>query len=164
MNRDGYWIDVEKHTQYKVDTHDRWISREENANLVNLPKHIFQIIQSLNLNNEQDVDKIRLLTVYHCEIVRMRAHDTQYVFEFAKKENRKYIDEIKRFLYNVIEPGPFTIITIINLQTKELLSYLYKDIEKTKDWVVLMKSSTIHYRSNNVQKFANNLFENLNFV
>jgi hypothetical protein len=160
MNRRGFWINVENEECYEVYTHDQWMREEENARKVNTPENVIQQISTMQTINNENADKIRLLALYHCEIIRFRGHDDFVVFEFATSmENfERYLGVIKRFLESDSSGvGEFTMIHIYNLQENQSLFFRYNDPNG-----VTYSKAKIEYRSKESQIFAENLFNSQN--
>jgi len=117
-NNPGYWINAKSMVFSEIDEHANWITKKENAQILNLDSGVYDKIK--DLYSKSNRAKIAMM-VMDVGLIRCRRYDEVVSFEFTIPFNEA-VSVITEFL-NVIEiAGEASYIKMANI----------KDIENPK--------------------------------
>ena len=119
----GYWINYNKSKFFRVDEHERWIRRWQNAKKLGISKDLFD--EFGEFTPVEDREELLLYVMEKAPVMRMRGHGAQYSFEFNTRRAKKPIESIWEF--GMDYAGDYTSMYIVNFATKEVVQMLFKD-------------------------------------
>ena len=115
MNKEGYWLNAQTGSYYRIDEHARWLTRRGNPEKLDLRP---SLIDQLNgLHWQRDRLEI-LLTGMHGGLVRVRSHGAYVTFEFTVAIE-KVLPVASEFLDETGIAGPLSTFRMTNLRDRE---------------------------------------------
>ena len=122
----GYWINYVTGKMFRIDEHERWIRRWQNAKKIGVSSELFDEFDEFV--PQKDREEFLLYVMEKSPLMRMRGHGATYSFEFNTRRAKKPINAIWEF--GMDYAGDFTNMYIVNFATKETVQMLYKDFNE----------------------------------
>lgn len=122
--KDGYWINYKKKEIYRIDEHQRWITRAGNAKMVGIDDKFYD--KSLEMDRETLI--LSVLAKY--PMMRVRGHGEYVTFEF----NSEDIDLVSDIIFQFCEReeiGEGVIINIFNFKTNKRFNCRMDDLSRS---------------------------------
>ena len=119
----GYWINYRTGKVFRIDEHERWIRRWQNAKKLGISEDLFDEFDEFT--PEKDRDEFLMYVMEKAPVMRMRGHGVMYSFEFNTRRAKKPLEAIWEFGEDYA--GDYTSMYIVNFATKETVQMLYKD-------------------------------------
>ena len=119
----GYWINYSTGKVFRIDEHERWIRRWNNAKKLGIPESLYDEFDEFT--PVEDRDEFLMYVMEKAPVMRMRGHGVVYSFEFNTRRAKKPIEAVWEFCEDYA--GDYTSVYIVNFATKEQVQMLYKD-------------------------------------
>jgi hypothetical protein len=127
--KEGYWINFRTGKVFPIEEHETWLREKGNAKRLGVPPGVIRAFPEFK--PATDRDKFLLFVMQHSPIMRVRGHGTFVTFEYASHERGAAMDAV--WLWAKENAGPFTALSIVNLETREKTEMFYQDFEHAMD-------------------------------
>jgi len=150
----GFWINYSKNKTFRIDEHETWIRRWQNAKKAGVHADIFE--EFSEYEPIEDRDEFLMYVMEKVPLIRMRGHGQTFTFEFNTRRAKKPLEAIWEF--GMDYAGDYSNFYIVNFATKETVSMLYKDFEeimmdgRESDLMRAAKKITIRRGSQDMQR------------
>jgi hypothetical protein len=122
----GYWINYVKGKAFRIDEHEMWIRRWENAKKLGISSDLYKEFSEFEV--KEDRDEFLMYVLEKAPVMRMRGHGATYAFEFNTRRTKKPLDSVWEF--GMDYAGDYTNMYIVNFATKETVQMLYKEFNE----------------------------------
>ena len=123
----GFWLNYETGEEFRIDEHERWIRRWDNAKKIGIDEKTFKEYTK-KFKTSEDRNKFLLWLMNRFPIIRVRGHGSTTTFEFANERVRSVLDTIYEFGQKYA--GNYSHFHITNLKKNKNIDILYKDFKK----------------------------------
>lgn len=127
--KEGYWINFRTGKVFPIDEHETWLRDKGNAKRLGVSPAVIQTFSKFT--PVDDRDKFLLFVMQHAPVMRVRGHGSYVTFEYASHDRGDAMDAI--WLWAKENAGPFTTLSIVNLETREATEMPYQDFEHAMD-------------------------------
>jgi len=126
----GFWLNYKTGNVFRIDEHEDWIRRWENAKKLGISSNIYNKYTDV-FKPKEDREKMLLWVMNNAPIIRARGHESSVSFEFSSVK-------VKDALFTIYEwgedyAGDYTHMHIVNFKKKKKVDILWKDYKKYFD-------------------------------
>jgi hypothetical protein len=123
--KEGYWINYKNGKVFNIVEHETWLRRRGNAKKLGVPPNVIRAFSEFE--PVRDRDKFLMFIMQHAPVMRVRGHGNYVSFEYASRDRSAPLEAIWDWAMD--NAGPYTLLYIVNLVTKEKTQIYYQDFE-----------------------------------
>ena len=123
----GFWLNYKTGKIFRIDEHERWIRRWDNAKKLGISESLFDEYTN-KFKPSDDRNKMLLWLMNKAPIIRVRGHGSTVTFEFASSKIRPVLDTL--YEWGEDYAGDYSNFHISNFKKKKKVDMLYKDFKE----------------------------------
>lgn len=127
--KEGFWGNYESGEFFKIDEHERWIRRENNATRLGVPGNVIEQFPEFKMVHDRD--RFLPFLFAHAPIMRLRGHGSSITLEFNAEEWTKPLALVEK--WGRLNAGPFLLLNMMNFKRMQNRQILWKDFNGISD-------------------------------